>query len=106
MPSRERFPKGLQADARVAQEGQARLLEGVELAHVQVDEAHGRILEGGLGGGGEVRVAGAHAQHQVGLAGHDVRPRRARDPDRAEGGGIVVGQGALARLGLAHRDPG
>ncbi len=81
------------------------MLEGVELAHVEVDEPDAGVLEGGLGRGREVRVARADADHEIGLAGHDVRPRRPRDPDGAEGGWIVEAQRTLAGLGLAHGDP-
>jgi hypothetical protein len=44
------------------------VLAGVELGHVDINKAHIRVLEGGLRGGGEIAVARANANHQVGVA--------------------------------------
>jgi len=77
---------------------------GVELGHIDVDEAHVGVLERRLGGGGEVAIARADADHQVGVAGDQVRPQRAGDADRAQVERVIVGQRALARLRLPDGD--
>ena len=54
--------------AGVGHDRQPRQLAGVEARDVDVDEADARVLEGGARGGGEIAVAGADADDQVGLA--------------------------------------
>ena len=88
----------LERRARVGDQRQRGVLVGVELGDVDVDEAHVRVLERGLGGGGEVAVARADADHQVGLARGQVRARRAGHADGAQVLRMVEGQRALAGL--------
>ena len=90
----------------VAHEGEASVLVGVEVRDVHVDEAHVGVLEGCLGGGGEVRPAGAHADNEVGLGRHAVGGEGARRAYRAQSAGVVVGHRALASLGLAYEYAG
>jgi len=106
LPAFEQAEQLFQRRAGVAHQGDGAVLGGVELGHVDIEEAHVRILELGLGGGGEVGVARADADHQVGLAGDDVGPQRPARADRAQAGGVVVGQRALAGLRLPDRDAG
>ena len=73
---------------------------------VEVDEPHVRVLEGGPGRGGEVAVAGADADHDVGLAGQRVGDRRAGGPDAADRARVVPEDRALAGLGVGDRDAG
>ena len=96
-------PQGL---AGVGHDHLGALLGGVEGRDIDIDEAHPRVLELGLGGGGEVRVPGAHADDQVGLVGEVVARVPAGGAHRPDGAGVVVVDGALARLGVGHRDAG
>ena len=73
---------------------------------VEVDEPHARVLERRPGRRGEVAVAGADADHDVGLAGQRVRHRRAGRPDPADGLRVVPPDRALAGLGVGDRDAG
>ena len=82
------------------------LLARVEGRDVEVDEPHSRMAEGGPGGGGEVGVAGADAEHHVGLARQRVGHGRAGRADTAHGARMVPGQGALAGLRIRHGDAG
>ena len=81
-------------------------LVGVERRDVEVDEADVVGGEHGPRRGGEVAVAGADADHEVGLGGERVGGGRAGGADRADRLRVVVGQGALAGLGLGDRDAG
>lgn len=49
-----------QRGARITGQGQRGVFEGIQFAHVEVDEAHVRVLEGGFGSGGEVTISGAN----------------------------------------------
>ena len=82
------------------------MFEGVHLEQVDIDEAHIRILEGGLGGGGEIGIARADADHQVGVVRDAVGSQGAGGADGAQAGGMVVCQRAFAGLGFAHGDAG
>ena len=82
------------------------MLARVELGDVDVDEANVRVLPGGLGGAGEVAVAGADADHQVGLFGDAVGRKGAGDADRTQVQRVIPAQAALAGHGFTHRDAG
>ena len=68
-------------------------------------EATLRVLELGVRGGREVGQACADGDDQVGLARQPVGGQTAVGTDRARIPGMVPGQRALARLGLADGDP-
>ena len=55
--------------ARVGDDRQRSVLEGVVGVDVDAHEAHVRVVEQAVGGGGEVPEPGAHGDHQVGLLG-------------------------------------
>ncbi len=95
-----------QAAAGVRDERHPGELVAVERGDVEVEEAHAGLLEERAGGGGEVGVAGADADHQVGQAGEFVGGRGAGVADAADVLGVVVAQGALAGLGGGDRDAG
>ncbi len=83
-----------------------RQLVGVERRDVEVDEPYVVGREHRVRRGGEVAVAGADADDQVGLRGQGVRGGGAGRADRTDGLRVVVRQRALAGLGLGHRDAG
>ena len=60
--------KLLERRPRVTDERDRGVLEGVELADVDVDEPDARVLEGGLRRRREVREPGADADHEIGPA--------------------------------------
>ena len=102
------------AGQRLLQGGQGRLGVGqhghrvhflrLEGRDADVDEA--RVLaEQPLGGGGEVCIAGADADDQVGLLGQAVRGRRAGHADTARVERVIPHDGAFARLGLPEGNP-
>jgi hypothetical protein len=90
----------------ITNQRQAIVLAGIKLGHVDVDKAHIRVLELGLGGGGEVAVAGADTDHQVSIECNTVGGQCTGCTDRAQVEGMIVAQAALARHGLADRDAG
>src|SRR5215204_1457920 len=92
--------------AGVTDESDTRVLVGVEVSDVYADEARLGVPERGLGGRGEVGPAGAHTDDEVGLAGRAVGREGSCCADGAQSAGVVVGQRALPRLRLAHRDAG
>ena len=103
---RERLFQGRQGLAGVGHHHLGALLGGVEGGDVDVHELHVGVLELGLGGRGEVGVAGAHADDEVGLVGDVVAGVAAGGAHAAHGAGVVEVDGALAGLGVAHRDAG
>ena len=62
----------------------AAVLTGVGFVDVDVDEPHIRILEGGFGGGCEIAQPCSNGDHEIRLAGRDIRAGRAGNPDSAE----------------------
>src|SRR5262249_62242290 len=100
----ERRGELLEGCARVGDQGQAGVLEGIELGDVDVQEPDVLVLERRLGRGGEVAQACSDGDHQVGLAGGDVRAGRPGDSDRAEVHRVIERQRALAGLRLADGD--
>lgn len=98
----QRFEGG----AGIGDERQRGKLVGVEAGDVEVEEADRRVREEGGGGGGEVGVAGADADDQVGGTGQFVGGRGAGVADAADVGGVVVAQRTLAGLGGGDGDPG
>src|SRR5712691_8998654 len=76
----------------------------VKRGYVDVDETNIRILKRGLGSGGEVAQAGTDRNHQISLAGDDVRARRAGHADGVEVLRMIEGQRPLARLRLSYRN--
>ncbi|CAN4022914.1 Copper chaperone, partial [Dysosmobacter welbionis] len=72
---------------------------------MDVDELAG-VLEQPLGGGGEVGVAGAHADDHVRLLGNIVGGGAAGDAQAAQVQGVGPLDGALAGLGFAEGDAG
>jgi hypothetical protein len=102
----QRLGEGLQTGAGVGDQGPRAQLVRVEGGHVEVHEPHARLLEERGGGGGEVRVAGADADDQVGRAGQFVGDGGAGVADAADVRRVVVAQGALAGLGGRDRDAG
>src|SRR5215211_8582422 len=100
------FEEGFQRGASIAYQRDSGMFMGVEVGDVDVYEAYVWVLESGLGGGGEVRPAGAYADHEVSLPGGTVGSQRSRRPDSAESEGVVVGHRAFAGLCLADRDAG
>ena len=74
----------------------------VELGHVEVEKARARKRS--VGRGGKVLVTRAHADDQVRFERHPVGARRARGADRAQIQRPVIGQRALAGLGLGDRN--
>src|SRR5271166_1104531 len=71
----------VQRTLRIGHYWKRRMLEGVKLGHVDVDEAHVFILKSSLGRGGEVGIACADADDEIRLASQDVRPGGASDAD-------------------------
>ncbi len=100
------FAQRLERLARIGDDGQAALLDRIERGHIDVDEAHVGIVERGPRGGGEVAVAGADADDDVGLGGQGVGGGGAGGPDGADGLRVIVRQGSLAGLRLADGDAG
>ena len=86
--------------------GSALWLVGVELGHIDIDEADAFARESRLGGAGEIAVARADADHEIRLARQQIGALGAGDADGAQVERIVVSQRALARLRLADRDAG
>ncbi len=103
---RKRLRKGREPCPGVADQGARGQLVRVEAGDVEVQEAYVGVLEERAGGGGEVGVPRAHADHQVGRAGEVVADRGAGVADAAEVGRVVVPQRALAGLGGRDRDAG
>ena len=94
----------LQRDAGIAHKRQGAVLVSVKLGHIDIDEADACAGEGGLGSAGEIAVAGADADDQVGLARQQIGALGAGHADGAQVARIVVSQRALARLRLADRE--
>src|SRR5262249_37566737 len=94
------------AAAGVGDQRQAGELVAVTGRDVQVEEADVRVLEEGAGGRGEVGVAGADADHQVGGAGEFVGGGGAGVADAAAVLRVVPAQRALAGLGGRDGDAG
>ena len=101
-PTAERLGQEFESDAGIGHDRQTRVLKGVELRNVDVDELHFRILEGGLGGGGEVAVARADPDHQVGFPGNDVGGERAGHTNRPHILRMIVTERSFASLRFAH----
>ena len=93
-----------QGEPGVRHHWQRTLLECVERAHVDGDEAHVRVVEQALRRGGEVAHAGADRDHQVRLLGDARRRAGALHAVTAERPLRRTAQRALAGVGLAHRD--
>src|ERR1051326_7072016 len=82
------------------------MLGRVELGNVDVDEAHPRMLEGGLGCRGEVRVAGADSDDEVGFGSDTVRRKGAGRPARSETQGMIKAQAPFPGRRRADRNTG
>jgi hypothetical protein len=91
-PVGERGAQRLEGGAGVADERERRVLVRVDGGDVEVDEADVVGGENRPRGGGEVAVAGADADDDVGLAGERVGRGRAGRADGADGLRVVVGQ--------------
>ena len=102
----ERLGQGLQGLPGVRDHAGAGVLDGVDRCHVDVHEAHVRVLERGAAGRGEVGVARADPDHHVGVVGDGVGGRRARRPEGTEALRVVERERPLAGLALAHGDAG
>ena len=68
------------------------MLGRIEGRHVDVDEANIRVLEGSLRGRGEVAVAGADTDHQIGLAGEPISGGCTGGADGSQAERVVVAQ--------------
>ncbi len=88
--------------AGIADQTERRFLVGVEFGDVDVDELHALGAEHRVRGRGEVGVAGADADDQVGLVGQGVGEDRPRGAERVDHLWVVVGERGLA--GLGHPD--
>ena len=100
----EQAGQRLQRLAGVRDHPEPGVLDRVQPGDVDVDELHVRVLEDRPAGRGEVGVAGADADHQVGLGRDGVGGRGPGGADRTQALRVVVDQGPLARLGLADGD--
>src|SRR5690606_33624358 len=100
----EHLGQRLECRLRVADEGQAVELVGVEPGDVDADHAGPGVLEGGLGGGDEVAQAGADRDDDVGVTRGAVGGAPTVAADRAEIPGVVPGDGSLAGLRLGDGD--
>ena len=96
----------LQGQVGIGDERDSRTLVGVEFGHVDVDKVHIRVFKERHRGGGEIGVARADADHQVGFAGQAVGGQVSRRSHGAHALRVVVRQGALAGLCFCYRDAG
>ena len=80
---------------------QAVHLVGMELAHIDIQVLHIRILVNPLGRSGEVRIAGADADNEIGISGDGVRAQSTSLAQSAKVQRVLPGDGALACLGFA-----
>ena len=92
--------------AGVAHQSEGGLLVGVEFGHVEVDELHVRVGEQRVGGRGEVGVAGADSDDQIGLVGERVREHRSGGAEGVHHLRVFPRQAGLAGLGDPDRDAG
>ena len=90
--------------AGVAGQGGGCVLVGVHGCYVYVYEPYVRVLEGALGGGGEVGVAGSDPDHEVGLARGAVGGEVTGRSHGSEGTRVSVGHRALSGLRLRDGD--
>ena len=88
----ERGRQRFKCHPRISHDGNGGDLIGVELRRVDVDEPYLWVLEGGHGGRGEIGIAGADADDEVGVASQTVRSQVAGSADRAYALRVVVGQ--------------
>ncbi|MNI70788.1 hypothetical protein D3C73_1266210 [compost metagenome] len=104
-PDGQRLCERDQRLAGVSDQRQLRaVLVRVERGDVDVDELDTRMLERRARPRGEVAVARADADHDVGLGGEPVRRGRARGPDAAEILRVIPGEAAAAGLRRADGD--
>ncbi len=92
----------LDRGAGIGDERHRSVLDRVVFEHVDVDEAHGRMLERSLRRRDEVGVSGADPDHEIGLLGDHVGTAGPGHSGAAEAERVIVGQGALAGVGLGH----
>ncbi len=78
----------------------------VEFGDIDIDEADGWILKCGFRGAGEIGVARADADDQVGFAREDVCGGSSGYADRADGLRVIVGKRAFAGVCFADGDSG
>ena len=93
-----------QRHQRVADQWQGIVLVSVKLGDIDIDEAQVFVGESGFGGAGEVAVARADADDQIGFGRQDIGAFRASHADRAQIARIIISQRALAGLRFGHRD--
>ena len=104
--SRQQHGELLDRLAGVGHHGKGRVLEGVQLAHVDADEPHLRMRERAVRHGREVAQARANGDHQVGGAREPVRRRGSRHADPADGQWVIPWDRALAGLRFSDADAG
>ena len=80
------------------------MLVSVKFGDIDVDEAHIVVRESRLGRAGEIAVACADADDQIGLARQQIGALGAGHADSAQIERIIVLQGALARLCFTNRN--
>ena len=100
-PARASMPSRASATS-----GSAECLTASRRVDVEVDERDVGVAEDGVAGGGEVGVAGADTEHDIGLASQlvgGVRARRAEAADRVR---VVPRHRALAGVGVGDGDAG
>ena len=105
-PAAEFGSEGNECSPRVGDDHRRGVLGRVERQHVDVDEGHLRVGEDGVAGGGEVGVAGADTDHQVGFTRDRVGGRVAGGAHAADRHAVVEVDRALACLGVGDRDAG
>src|SRR5437764_419767 len=76
--------------ASVSHQRQAGMLKRIHLSDVDVDEADAGMLKRRLRGGGEITVARANANDEVGFPCQPVGPRRTCDTDGPQGLRMIV----------------
>ena len=90
--SAQRLGQRLESLAGIGHQGQPALLDGVEGGDVDVDEADIRIVERGARRAGEIAVAGADSDDDVGLGGQRVGGGATGGTDGADRLRVVIGE--------------
>src|SRR5713226_9849669 len=96
----ERLREFFQRDFRVRDDGQAHVLSGVELRHIDVDEIHRGILKGGLRRRRKICVACSYSDDQVGVASQQIGSWRAGNAHGTQALRMIKWQRSLSGLCL------
>src|SRR5438094_513828 len=89
--------------ARVALQRHCRVLERVDLVHIDIDETNIGMLKCSFRCAGEIGVSRPYSNHQIGLACEDIGRRRTRYPDASHRLLVRAWQRALSRLSFTDR---